>query len=267
MKNKPEPSSSPNNAMKKLYLAFVLSLTALTAPAAVPVVDWAVLAQALMQVALASNQLAQAQELLTRLGDPGAIANIAGAAQTLGQMTEQGVSRSLPEIQQSTTGQSGQSYDGGGLYKAIQPEIPLIDGQTATRPVEAYRKHELLQQAIVNYHAVITNTQARRDGLRASQLETTRQLSAATTDAEVQKLKAVLASQQTELGTVTAERFEAATQVAVQKAANEADKARQQQAEDEERAASLQKSLVHALGFFKADNHHVAIPDPKKEAQ
>ena len=254
--------------MKKLYLIFSLSLTTLAASATgFPVVDVANLAQALLQVALASNQLAQAQELLTRLGDPATIANLAGAAQTLGQMTQAGVNRSLPQIQQSTTGQSGQSYDGDGLYKAIQPEIPLIDGQTATRPIQAYRKHELLQQAIENYHAVITNTQGRRDALRAAQLETTQRLGVATTDAEVQKLKAVLASQQTEIGTVTAERSEAATQVAVQKAANEADKARQQQAEDEERAASLQKSLVHALRFFKADSQHVVIPEPKKEAQ
>lgn len=264
MTKPPEPSSLRNNCMKKYWLILVLLATAVTARSSgIPVVDAANLLQAIAQVAFASNQLAQAQELLKHLGNPAVITDVAGAAQTLGQMALSGVNKTLPELQQQTTGQAGQSYDGNGVYQPVDPVIPLVDGQTATRPVDAYRKHELMQQAVENYHRVITNTQARRDALRAAQRETTQQLGAATTDAEVQKLKAVQVAQQAEMVTVSAERSEAATQVAVQKAANEADKARKEQADDEARAASIQKSLTHALGFFKADSSHVEIPDPK----
>ena len=253
--------------MKKILLACFILNAALSAPAGgLPVIDLANLAQALMQVMLASNQVFQADQLLKRLGDPSAIWNIAGASQTLSQLGQSGVAKSLPEIQIDTTGQSGQSYNGNGLYTPVQPDIALADGKTVTRPAEAYRKHEALQMTITDYNAVIADTQARRNTLRDAQRQTAEQLKAATTDAQIQKLKGILAAQQSELSTVSAERSEAAAKVEIQKAANEADKARQDQADDELRAASLQSALRDAMQFFDASTKPVMIPDAKQIA-
>jgi hypothetical protein len=178
--------------MKKLLLALLLITNAFHASAEVPVIDFAAIAQAIIQVALASNQVDIARQILARNGDPAAIL-ISSLSQTLSQLGQHGVARTLPDIQNNITGQSGQSSDGNGLYTPVNPDITLANGESITRPTEPYRKHEALQQTIVDYNAVITDTQPRRDSLRDAQVQTIAQLKSATTDAEVQKLKAVLA--------------------------------------------------------------------------
>ena len=248
--------------MKKLLLALFLLTNAFRASAEVPVIDFAAIAQAILQVMLASNQLAIAHQVLDHAGNPMSVI-ISSLPQTVSQLGQHGVAKTLPDIQNSTTGQTGQSYDGNGLYTPVTPDVPAADGQTIIRPAEPYRKHEALQQTIVDYNAVITDTQPRRDALRDAQVQTIAQLKAATTDAEVQKLKTVLAAQDSALNTVNAERAEAAAKVVTQKAANEADKARQEQADGETRAVSLQTALVQALKFFQADTKPMTLPNPK----
>ena len=249
--------------MKKILLACLILSTAGSAPAGgVPVFDWANLIQSMLQVMLASNQLDIASTVMKRAGDPASVV-ISSASTTLSQLGQPGVAKTLPKIQSDTTGQSGQAYDGDGLYTAVPSDITLSDGRTIARPPEPYRKHEALQQTIVDYNAVIADTQPRRDALREAQVSTTEQLKAATTDAEIQKLQVVLAAQDSALNTVTAERSEAADKVAIQKAANEADKARQEQADDELRAVSLQTALLQAMQLFQADTKPMTLPNPR----
>ena len=250
--------------MKKLFLITLTILTTWHAsPAGMPVIDLANLAQALVQVLLASNQVYQAGQLLNRLGDPGAVLQLAGAKQTTDEEQQPGVGKSLSKIQNDTTGESGKSYDGNGLYQPVESSVPIAGDQTLPRPTEAYRKHEALQKSLADYAAVVADTQARLDILRDAQLKTTQQLKGATTDAEVQKLKGIQTSQQSELARLAAERSEAAARVEVQRVANEADKARQEQAADELRTASVQSALTDSLRFFKADTTPLTIPNPR----
>lgn len=248
--------------MKKLLLTLLLVTNAFRASAEVPVIDFAAIAQAILQVMVASNQLAIAHQILDHAGDPLSVI-ISSMSQTLSQLGQHGVAKTLPDIQNNTTGQSGQSYDGNGLYTPVTPDIPSADGQTIIRPAEPYRKHEALQQTIVDYNAVIADTQPRRDALRDAQVQTLAQIKTATTDAEVQKLNVTVAAQGSALNTVNAERSEAAAKVAIQKAANEADQARQEQADNETRAVSLQTALLQALKFFQADTKPMTLPDPR----
>ena len=248
---------------KSLLTLFTAIITFHASAGGVPVIDWTAILQAMIQVALTSNLVSQSDQMLNRMGDPAAISQIAGALQTTTQLAKQGVGQSLKEIQLGTTGDSGQSYDGNGLYKPVETTVAIAGGQTLTRPPENYRKHEAVQKMIADYNAVVTDTKARRDTLREAQLQTTEQLKAAGSDAEVQKLKGILQSQEAELATVSAERVEAAQKVLVQQASNEADTARHQQAADEDRAASLQSALVDSLKFFQPDSATVTIPNPK----
>ncbi len=250
--------------MKKTRPLLLVFLSTWPVAAQWPVIDLANLQQALVQVMLASNQVFMSDELLKRLGDPAAIQQIVGAAQTLQQLGRAGVARSLREIQLNTTGQSGLTYDGYGLYRPVDADIPLAGGKTTARPTEAYKKFEALQEAVADFNSVTVDTKARRTALRDAQRQTTEQLKAAKTDAETQKLQAVLAAQQSEIANLAAERSEAAARVIIQQASNDADKARQDQADLELRAASLQSALKDAMRFFKADSHPTLLPDPKQ---
>src|ERR1022692_4294070 len=97
--------------MKKILLACLILSTAGSAPAVgVPVFDWANLIQSMLQVMLASNQLDIATTVMHRAGDPASV-TISSASATLSQLGQPGIAKTLPEIQNETTGQSGQAYD------------------------------------------------------------------------------------------------------------------------------------------------------------
>ena len=248
--------------MKKLLLALFLITNEFRASAEVPVIDFAAIAQAILQVMVASNQLAIVHQILDHAGDPLSVI-ISSMSQTASQLGRHGVGKSLPDIQMETTGQPGLSYEGNGLYSPVPSDIPVAGGQTIIRDPASYRKHEALQNTIRDYNDIISDTQTRRDALRDAQVQTLAQIKTATTDAEVQKLNAVQAAQASALSTVNAERVEAAAKVVIQKAANEADKARQEQADDETRAVSQQTALLQALKFFQADTKPLTLPNPK----
>lgn len=251
--------------MKKRILTVLAVTAALSAwTAGIPVIDVGNLEQDLVQVGLARKQVEQAIELVRRTGDPALIQRIIGAAETLQHLGLLGPGKSLEEIQLSTTGQPGLAYSGGGLYEPIRPDIPIAGGMTVPRPVEAYRKFEALQQSVTDYNSVIAESRVRRQSLRDAQRQTTAQLGNATTDAEVQKLKSVLISEQSELQTLAAERSEAAARVVIQHALTEGDRMRQEQADQELRAASLQSALRDSLRFFQVDNTRLVLPNPNQ---
>ena len=252
---------------RSVFLSLVTLAAASPASAEWPVIDLSNLEQALKQVELAQQQVTLIMETLKRMGDPAAVKQIIGAGQTLDQLARPGVGQSLLDLQLAATGQMGLAYDGFRLYRPVPPVVVLPDGKLVARPAEEYRKHEALQRAVTDFHAVTSDTQARREALRTAQSETTAQLQVATTDAEVQKLKGIQAAQASELNTITAEQSEAATRVLVQHAANEADKARQEQADLETRTASLQSALRGILRFFRADSKPALIPTPDDKVQ
>ena len=253
--------------MKTILVTILIVSLALPTRAALYVVDWANLEQAVHQVMFAKQQAESMADELRRMGDPAAVQRLSGAVMTLAELVQPGLGQSLADLQRRTTGQGGILYDGGGLYPRVESEIPLSNGQTLPRSAEAYRKYEALQQAVANYHAVVADTRARLAALRQAQRETSEQLGAAQSDAETQKLKGVLASQESALGGLAAERAEATANVLVQQAANEADRARQAQADTETRAAGLQSALQNAFRLFKADSRPTMIQPPTAVAR
>ena len=157
--------------------------------------------------------------------------------------------------------------DGGGIYIPISPEIQMADGTFVTRPQEPYRKFEVVQRAVEEYHTVDQDTQERRNTLRQAMKQTTERLEGARSDAEAQKLKGIIAAQTSELATINAERSESFSRVLVLQAANQADQDRQRQADLETRAAQLQNAWTNVIRLFKTDSHPAPIPDPSAIAQ
>ena len=247
-----------------LFGSFVLFMFGLRGFAAgMPVFDIANWEQAILQLITLSNQLAQHQQLLKQLGDAATIQQVVGAAQTLAELAQAGLGKSQADINATITGQAGLRHDGQGLYQPVDPVIQLPNGRSIPRSPEDYKKFEAVQKAASRLDSVTLEALDRRKALRAAQLETAKRLEVATSDAEIQKLKGIQAAQAGEQATLHSEISEAAMQVLVQRAKNEDDRARQEQADLEARTANLHHALTNALKFFQADSRPSMIPDPR----
>ncbi len=248
---------------RKLVFALVTLSLALRGSAQIATVDLGNLQQALTQVLLAREQLRQFEQLVKLQGDPASFQKLPGAAETLAQLGPPSGAKIGIELSVTINGQGGLDYKGQGYYRQIERDIPLADGTTTPRQFEDYQKFEALQQAVENYSTVKAKTQERRQALRSALRTTVEALSAAKTDAEVQKLQGVLLAQQAELANLNAEQAEAANDVLVRQAANQSDAARQEQALNELNDTSVQSGLLKTTNFFRTEAQTVLIPDPK----
>jgi hypothetical protein len=254
--------------MKTRLLISIFTLAALSSGLAqVATIDFANLEKAIVQVYLAGKQLDAAAEQLKRQGDPGSIRNIPGAASTIAQLAKDTPGKPYVEVSSTVSGEDGLTHNGNGFYTPVEPEIQLANGQFATRRSEDYRKFAAVQRAATRFDEVSAEGSARRDALRGAQRQTVEGIETATTDAETQKLKGIQAAQATELATIHAQMSEAAIRVLVQHAANEEDRARQEQADLEARSAHLDSGLRKSLEFFYADSRPTLIPNPRARAR
>lgn len=218
------------------------------------------------QVVIVNDPIAIEQLLLqlVREGDPAMIRQLTGWEALRQSLGNPGVGLTLEQIQQSADGLKALAYDGNGLYHAVTAVIVTPDGASQARPTAEYRKFDALTRASANYLAVHDDTETRRTELRRQIRATTGQIAAATTTAEIDKLKAVLAAQNAELAALDRERDAAATRVAVQEAQNRNDQARQAQARAEDAAAAFQKANENLGRFLSPDTAPVAIPAPPR---
>ena len=226
-----------------------------------PVIDVASIAQAIRQVELAVQQVEHARVELERLGDPKLIKTPAAAA-LIQSLSLSGAGRTLEEIQKTATGAAGTRFDGNGLFRAPQETLRTADGQTVARVVKEYRKFDAVAQAAATLEQVMRDTQDRRQTLRQQIQSTLKALQVAQTMAEVQKLQAVLAGQNSELGAIDRERDAALSRVLVQQVYNQTDAARQQQARREEMEAGVRQATDKLGQLFKVDTSIVRIPSP-----
>lgn len=242
-----------------LLLAIVLSANAAHGQG-MPVIDVAAIAQAIQQVALATQQLEAARAELERLGDPKLIKTPAAEA-LIRSLGLTGVGRTLDEIQFGSTGAIGAGFDANGLYRPPTQILQTADGRTTTRPLERYRQFGAIAEATKTAEEVMRDTEERRQELRRQIQSTLRDLQAATTVTEIQKLQGILSAQTSELSAIDRERDAANHRVVVQNIENQTDAARQKQARREEVEASVLQTTDQIGKAFKVDSSTVRIPD------
>jgi hypothetical protein len=201
---------------------------------------------------------------LARQGDPALIQQLAGLPQLRQSLGNTGVGLTLQQIQQAASGFNAFYYDGNGLYRPIQSVIVTPDGASQPRVEQDYRKYDALTAASTNYQSVHNDTETRRSELRQQIRATIAKVQSATTEAETTKLKAVLEAQSAELAAIDRERDAAATRVLIQDAENRNDKARQEHARAEDRAAAFAKANENLGRFLAPDTAPVLIPSPAK---
>lgn len=187
------------------------------------------------QINLLTSQLQQVTAYVEAFGDPSSLLRITGADRIIDQLQRQPAGQLLGELQQTASGVQSLRHNANGLYRRI--ENISISGVEIPRAESLYRKFGALENTVDNFQTVHQQTQGRIQSLKRDIGATTTALQAATTDAEVQKLQGVLASQRAELDALQAEVQQAAAQVAVQDTLNRNDEEKQEQAQRERDAA------------------------------
>ena len=252
--------------MKKSTITRVIIAAAFTvavlARADLPVIDPSVLAQAIQQVQLTTEQLKQLTTEVRRLGDPASFLPV-GANQIIESLTQHGVGKTWDELRNFADGHAAMLYDGDGLYRPVGQTITAADGNQVARPIEDYKKFDAIAQATSTLEAVMKDTEARRQRVRDEVKSTTEQLRVAQTVSQIQKLQGVLNAQAAELAAIDREREGALNHVLAQKVENDTDATRQAQARQEERIVDFQSAQQRLMQFLVPDTRPVQIPDPR----
>lgn len=189
------------------------------------------------QINLLTSQLQQVTAYVQAFGNPALLLQITGADQIIRQLQQGPTGRLLGDLQQTASGIESLRYTADGLYRSI--ETISVSGVEVPRSEDLYRKFGALENTAENFRIVHEETTSRVQSLKRDISGTTTALQAATTDAQVQKLRGVLASQQAELSALQAEVQQAASQVLVQDALNRNDGEKQRQARQEQDAAEF----------------------------
>lgn len=209
-----------------------------------------------------TDPLALAQQLteLARLGDPAAIQVLAGLGELKDNLSSPGSGLSLNKLQKLADGLKAFNYDGNGLFTPIQDRVITFDGKETLRDEKEYRKFDAITQTTANFKEVQKETEGRRLELRGQMRDTLSQAQVATTQAEVDKLKVVVAAQGNEMAALNLEHAEALGRVSVQETENRNDKEKQTQARTEEAAAAFDSASDKVAGFLKPDARPALIP-------
>lgn len=187
------------------------------------------------QINLLTSQLQQVTAYVEAFGDPAALLQITGADKIISQLQQQPIGQLLGDLQEAASGIESLQNNANGLFRSI--ENISISGVEVPRSEDLYKKYGALENTVENFQTVHEEASGRIQTLKRDIGSTTTALQSATTDAQVQKLQGVLASQRAELTALQTEVQQAASQVAVQDTLNRNDDEKQAQASREKDAA------------------------------
>lgn len=187
------------------------------------------------QITTMTQELQQTMAYVKAFGDPSQLSNITGANQLISDLGQSGVGQTLGALRQSASGIASLQNTTSGLYQPITNTS--LSGIQVQRATDIYKPFGAVENASSNYTAVYDDAMQRRKALKSQMAATMDQLQSATTDAETQKLQAVLTGQSAQLQSIDHEIAAAASQTAMQDITNRNDGQKQQKAQNEEVAA------------------------------
>ena len=187
------------------------------------------------QITTMTQELQQTVAYVKAFGDPSKLLNITGANELVSGLQQSGVGQTLGSLRQSASGIESLKNNASGLYPSITDTS--LSGIQVSRATDIYKPFGALENASSNFTAVYDDAMQRRKALKGQMAATMDQLQSATTDAETQKLQAVLTGQSAQLQSIDHEIAAAASQTAVQDITNRNDGQKQQKAQNEEIAA------------------------------
>lgn len=270
--------SKPFTDMKKIIILVSALFTAFGYGGGMPVIDVVAIASQkqadhldyLEQLIHEGNQVKTIAQLveqirlidsyLERFGDPGKIRDLAGAEELLRQLDAVPVLKiekpAIPDADEVF-----RPFD-DGASNGIKKEI-LVDGSAAGNHDGSVYAPEVLERRLTaDYLKVRESVLDRRRKLREGISGVSRQLQAATTASEVQKLAGVLSALQSELQSVDQELVIAANDLSVRVAANATEKAIQAKGTVERERAALRVGTLKASERFQLFTTPISFSQP-----
>jgi hypothetical protein len=248
--------------MKTFVLIFASLVLTIHCRAQIPVTDVANLSQNIMnyaafigqlsnQATQITNQVQQMQDQLTRLGNMANIKAIIGFPQLqLDQATPTRIltwSQNLANVNGS--GLFGDSR--GGVYHPVAGNFTDFNGATVQRDPDTYKPAQAVTSQVDNFKDVQADVYARREALKTAIAQTSAALQAATTDADEQKLQAVLNAQYQQLAALDSEVQLSAAEVQVKTAETNAMTNAQNAADAEARRTLAQREGTKIGSTYK----------------
>ena len=201
-----------------------------------------------------SNQVQQIQQFETQLKRMGDMANV----KSLVGFSEFKLDLNLPTKIKTWTDRvarvDGRGLFGdtrGGIFREVSAEFKDFDGVTVERDATVYKKAQDMTATVDEFKAVQGDVYARREDLKRAIGRTSDALQAAETEAEEQKLEAVLSAQYGQLSAVDAEVALSAAEVQVKAAESVAMGDAQSEADAEARRHLSQQEVKKLSTTFE----------------
>ena len=211
------------------------------------------------QIQTLGQQLSEFKNYESLFGNPAQVAlSMVPALDTDLQNLEPGLN--LENLVANADGSAALTYNDSGIYATVGVSFQTPGGQTIQRPATQYEQYSAVINSASNYVAVADNAAQRRAAIKEEIAQTTEQLQNATSDAQVQKLHAVLTSLNGDLASMDDELNQAADSALVQDIQNRNDQQKQIQALTEQQNAEFEESMSNYTAKFQLLNQPVAFP-------
>lgn len=211
------------------------------------------------QIETLDNQLSQFENYENLFGNPSQVTlSMVPALDSDLQNTEPG--QNLENLVAKANGNVALTYNDGGIYATVGTSFQTPRGQTIQRPSTNYEQFSAVINSASNYVAVADNAAQRRATIKDQIAQTTQQLQAATTDAQVQKLHAVLTSLNGDLASTDDEVNQAATSALVQDIQNRNDQQKQVEALTEQQNAEFEEATSNYVATFQLLDQPTTFP-------
>lgn len=218
-----------------------------------------VISKQVQQISVLTEQVNEFKKYERVFGDPSKV--ILNAVRPLiDDLRKNELGETLTALEGAADAGEAMVYTASGLYRSIGTQFTTPGGATVTRRREPYLAVAAVQQTADNYLAVSTDAAARRVELKQQIAATSEQLRSATTDAEVQKLSAVLTGLSVALESTDQEVGQATASAVVQDIANRADAQRQVEAKKEQQHAEFTEAVTKYGETFRLLTAPVTFP-------
>src|SRR5580658_5062612 len=213
------------------------------------------------QITTLGDQLSEFKNYENLFGNPSQVTlSMVPALDSDLQSLEPG--QDLENLVANANGNIALTYNDGGIYATVGESFQTPRGQTIQRPADQYEQYSAVINSASNYVAVADNAAQRRATIKDEIAQTTEQLQNVTTDAQVQKLHAVLTSLNGDLASTDDELNQAADSAVVQNIQNQNDQQKQIQALTEQQNAEFEEAVSNYTATFQLLDAPTAFPTP-----
>ena len=209
------------------------------------------IAKQAVQISNQVQQIRQFETQLQRMGDMASVRSLVGFSQFRSDLNLPTQIRTWADSLSRVDGSGLFGDTRGGVYRPVAPQFPNYDGVPIDRDPQVFKQAHDVTVSVDDFKAVQSDVYTRREDLKRAIASTSDALQAASTEAEEQKLQAVLNAQYGQLAAVDGEVALSASEVQVKAAEATAMNNAQTEADAEARRHLAQQEATKISTAFK----------------